>query len=58
MKRNNAIKIIDATELVVGDLLLIKRGDIVRQNGILVQSDDIWVDETNAPTKRGFVNKT
>jgi len=43
---------------VVGDILLINRGDIIRQNGILVKCDDICLDESKTVTRKGLIFKS
>ncbi|CAF5111015.1 unnamed protein product, partial [Rotaria sp. Silwood1] len=45
--RNNHIQQIPVTELVVGDLCLIKYGDLIPADGILVRSSDLIIDESS-----------
>ncbi|CAF3929465.1 unnamed protein product, partial [Rotaria sp. Silwood1] len=45
--RNNHIQQIPVTELVVGDLCLIKYGDLIPADRILVRSSDLKIDESS-----------
>jgi Ca2+ transporting ATPase len=45
--RDNQIKQIPVTELVVGDLCFIKYGDLLPADGLIVQSSDLQIDESS-----------
>ncbi len=41
MSRNGIIEYIDSKELVVGDLLHLNIGDIIRNDGLIIKSDNL-----------------
>ncbi|CAF0774281.1 unnamed protein product [Didymodactylos carnosus] len=55
--RNGKIQQINVQELVVGDMCLIKYGDLLPADGILVQASDVKVDESSLTGETDLIKK-
>merc|ERR1712200_302044 len=44
-------------EIVVGDILLVKYGDLLPADGLVIQSNDLKVDESSLTGESDMVNK-
>lgn len=56
--REGTIKQVNVKELVVGDLCLIKYGDLVPADGVVVQASDLKVDESSLTGETDLIRKT
>jgi len=49
---------VPVSELVVGDVIRVKYGDLIPADGILIQSNDLKVDESSLTGESDYVTKT
>uniref|UniRef100_A0A5K3EMZ7 P-type Ca(2+) transporter n=1 Tax=Mesocestoides corti TaxID=53468 RepID=A0A5K3EMZ7_MESCO len=56
--RSGRIKEISISDIVVGDVCLIKYGDLLPADGILLQSSDLRIDESSLTGESDHVNKS
>ena len=56
--RNGQLTIIPVSELVVGDVCLVKYGDLLPADGILINSSDMRTDESSLTGESDQVNKS
>jgi len=55
--RNSTTVQIQVGEIVVGDILLVKYGDLLPADGLVIQSNDLKVDESSLTGESDMVNK-
>lgn len=55
--RDSQVKEINIKDIVVGDICLIKYGDLVPADGILVQSNDLMIDESSLTGESDHIKK-
>ncbi|CAF4693159.1 unnamed protein product [Rotaria socialis] len=56
--RDNQIKQIPVSDLVVGDLCFVKYGDLLPADGLLVQSSDLKIDESSLTGETDLIKKS
>ena len=47
MIRNNSMTQVQVGEIVVGDILLVKYGDLLPADGLVLNSNDLKIDESS-----------
>merc|ERR1711970_1468025 len=55
--RNSTMTQVQVGEIVVGDILLVKYGDLLPADGLVIQSNDLKVDESSLTGESDMVNK-
>ena len=55
--RNGAVKQLNIRDLLVGDLCLIKYGDLIPADGLVVQASDLKVDESSMTGETNLIKK-
>ncbi|KRY32599.1 Plasma membrane calcium-transporting ATPase 3, partial [Trichinella spiralis] len=56
--RNGEQTQIFVTDLVVGDICMVKYGDLIPTDGIIIQSNDLKVDESSLTGESDFIKKS
>lgn len=49
---------VPVSELVVGDIIRVKYGDLIPADGILLQGNDLKIDESSLTGESDYVKKT
>jgi Ca2+ transporting ATPase len=55
--RNGTIKQLNIRELLVGDICLIKYGDLIPADGVIVQASDLNIDESSLTGETNLIKK-
>lgn len=55
--RSNATSQVQVGEIVVGDVILVKYGDLLPADGVIMQSNDLKIDESSLTGESDQVNK-
>lgn len=56
--RNGRQQLIETTEIVVGDVCLVKYGDCVPADGVIIQSNDLKMDESSLTGESKYAEKS
>jgi Ca2+-transporting ATPase len=56
--RNSQVQTISTYSLLVGDIVLLKQGDLVPADCLVIESDELQTDESNITGESDFVKKS